>query len=110
MAGIDHKHASRYSGTISLRKEGLTMQTKARNSQGKHQLYDESLCELNSPEGLELSEEILTTVTGGANFGEQFGKFALTEFGKTSIAGVAALGVGTGAFIAGEHIRKSLHS
>lgn len=86
------------------------MLTKARNFQRKHQLYDESQHELNSPEGFELSDELLTTVTGGANVGEKFGKFALTEFGKTSIASAVGLSAGTVAFIAGEEIRHSVRS
>jgi hypothetical protein len=110
MGGIGYEHTGRYRGAISLREEGLTMQTKARNFQGKHQLYDASLCELNSPEGFELSEELLTTVTGGESFGEKFGKFAQTELGRTGIAAVIGLGVGIGADFAGEKIRHSIHS
>ena len=85
------------------------MQTKARNFQGKHQLYGESLCELNSLEGLELSEELLTTATGGASFAERFGTFARTEFGKSGIAAIVGLTVGIGAEITGEKIRHSVH-
>jgi hypothetical protein len=88
------------------------MQTKASNFQRKHELYDEPLCELNAHEGHELSEEILAAVVGeisGGSLATGFGKFALTEFGKTSIAATVGLATGIGTNFASEYIKKALH-